>query len=62
MEPISIVMFWEKETKNTHKYSVMQPTVAATGAKSPVSEVYLQKSHLRGQPAHKIVKVTVEGA
>lgn len=61
MERITVIMQWEKETKNTHKYSVLQPATEAGLTKSPVSEVYLQKSHLQGQPAPKTISVTVEG-
>lgn len=60
MERITVVMNWEKETKNTHKYSVLQPASQNGLAKSPVSEVYLQKSHLMGEAAPKTITVTVE--
>lgn len=61
MQSIKVVMQWEKETKNTHKYSVLQPAAQPGLAKSPVSEVYVQKSHLQGQAAPKSITVTVEG-
>ncbi len=60
MQTIKVVMHWGKETKNTHKYSVLQPASQPGLAKSPVSEVYVQKTHLAGAAAPKSITVTVE--
>jgi hypothetical protein len=53
MKPITVVMQWEKETKNTQKYATLAKD-------SPVKEVYVQKTHFEGQVRPQTVKVTVE--
>jgi hypothetical protein len=61
METIKVTMGLEKETKNTFKFSVGKPD-ALEGSRKPVcSEVYLQKSHFKGQQPPQLITVTVEG-